>query len=60
MEHNNPNSGLLATVTSMVMALVSISEVLLYVQIGAGITAIVSGVFAARYYWIKGNNENKE
>lgn len=60
MEQSSPSTGLLATTTSMVMAIVSISDMLIYVQIGAGITAIVSGIIATRYYWLKGNDVKKE
>jgi hypothetical protein len=60
MEQSSPSTGLLATMTSITMAVVSISDILLYVQIGAGITAIVSGIIATRYYWLKGNDIKKE
>jgi len=60
MEQSSPSTGLLATMTSITMAVVSVADILIYVQIAAGITAIVSGIIATRYYWLKGNDVKKE
>lgn len=37
----------------------SLTSLLIYVQIGAGCVAIVSGIFAIRYYYLKGNEVSK-
>lgn len=60
MEHHNSNTGLLATFTSITMAMVSMTDILIYAQIGASLAAIVSGIIATRYYWLKGNDIKKE
>lgn len=56
---NDSSNGALAMITSVLMALLSLSNILIYVQIIAGIIAIISGIFAIRYYAAK-INEVKE
>lgn len=57
---NDSSNGALAMITSVLMALLSISDILIYVQIVAGIIAIISGIFAIRYYAVKINETKGE
>lgn len=59
MHDTNSGNGILAVVTSILMWALSLSSLLIYVQIGAGCVAIVSGIFAIRYYYLKGNEVSK-
>jgi len=61
MEHNH-NTGILNLMISIISATISIASFQAYISMIAGITAIVSAVFAARYYYHKTNeilNRNK-
>jgi hypothetical protein len=54
MEHNH-NTGILNLMISIISATISIASFQAYISMIAGITAIVSAVFAARYYYHKTN-----
>lgn len=60
MTNHNSENGMLAVMTSFLMTVLSLSNILVYAQIGAAITAIISGLFAANYYWLKTQNEKKK
>jgi hypothetical protein len=54
MEHNH-NTGILNLMISIISATISIASFQAYISMIAGLTAIVSAVFAARYYYHKTN-----
>lgn len=62
MENNDHNTGILNLMISIISATISIASIQAYVSLIAGLTAIVSAIFAARYYYHKTNeifNRNK-
>lgn len=59
MHDTSSENGILAVVTSVLMWALSLTSLLIYVQIGAGCVAMVSGIFAIRYYYLKGNEVSK-
>mgnify|MGYP000959053455 FL=1 len=48
---SSPIAGVIYLTTSALSLLVSLAAFKEYVQIGAGVMAIGSGILAARYYW---------
>jgi hypothetical protein len=62
MEHNDHNTGILNLMISIISATISIASIQAYISLIAGMTAIISAIFAARYYYHKTNeilNRNK-
>lgn len=51
----NPEDGIAAILTSIGMTIVSLTTIQEFVSIMAGCVAIISGLFAIRYYWLKIN-----
>lgn len=55
MDNNNHNIGILNLMVSIISATISIASFQAYISMLAGLTAIVSAIFAARYYYHKTN-----
>lgn len=50
MEHHSSSTGVAGVIISVFMALMSLASAQQYVSIIAGMTSIVAGIFAIRYY----------
>lgn len=55
MHNTNPEDGIAAILTSIGMTIISLTTIQEVVSIMAGCVAIISGIFAIRYYWLKIN-----
>lgn len=59
MVDNSQENGIFAVITSILASVISLSTVQVLVSIIASCVAIVSGIFAINYYWLKSNEIKK-